>query len=66
VVYSIYIPCIFHVYSSHLIVLARFVAHARLAASDRNFLWIFSVLATERLPTRGWGRPKFHSQVLIS
>jgi hypothetical protein len=26
----------------------------------------FSVLATERPPTRGWGRPKFHNQVLIS
>ncbi len=22
-------------------------------------------LATDRLPTRGWGRPKFHNQVLI-
>ncbi len=61
-----YIPCIFHVYSSHLIVLARFVDHARLAASDRDFLLIFLVLVTERPPTRGWGRPKFHSQVLIS
>ena len=30
-----------------------------------DFLRIFSVLATERLPTRGWGLPKFHNQVLI-
>ncbi len=42
------------------------VAHARLAAQDRDFPRIFSVLATERQPTQDWGHPKFHIQVLIS
>ncbi len=37
-----------------------------LFASAALHLWrIFSVWATERQATRGWGRPKFHSQVLI-
>ncbi len=29
-------------------------------------LLIFTILATERQATRGWGRPKFHSQALTS
>jgi hypothetical protein len=53
------IPCENHV-------LAFLVAHPRLEASDRDFPRIFSVLATDRPPTRGWGRPKFHNLVLIS
>ena len=57
-VYTMHIPC-----GSH--VLAFLVAHPRLEASDRDFRRIFSVLDTERPPTRGWGRPKFHNQVLI-
>jgi hypothetical protein len=65
VIYIMYKPCIYHVYTSHLTVMALFVAHASLAASDLDFLWIFSVLATER-PRRDLGSPKFHSQVLIS
>jgi hypothetical protein len=58
-VYPWYIPCEIHV-------LAFLVAHPRLEASDQDFLQIFSVLDTDRPPTRGWGRPKFHNQVLIS
>ncbi len=66
---------IYHVYTRHIPyeghLQARLVAHPRLEASDLDFLRIFSdfsVLATERPPTRGWpgGSPKFHSQVLIS
>jgi hypothetical protein len=54
-VYTMYIPCIYHVYTSHMTVRARFVAHARLAASDWDFLQvqIFSVLVTERPPWAG-------------
>ncbi len=59
--YTMYIPCIYQSKVS----CQRFVAHACLAASDQDFRRI-SVLATEGLPTRGWGRPKFHNQVLIS
>ena len=58
-VYLWYIPCEIHV-------LAFLVAHPRLEASDRDFIQIFSVLDTDRPSTRGWGRPKFHNQVLIS
>jgi hypothetical protein len=68
--YTRYIPGICHVYTMHIPCeghfLAFLVAHPRLEASDLDFLRIFSILATERPPTRGWGRPKFHSQVLIS
>ncbi len=55
-------PGIYHVYSSRrsLVCADRFVAHPHLEASDRDFLQ----LATESLPTQGWGRSKFHSQVL--
>ena len=65
-VYSRYIPCIYHAYSCNGHLRARLVAQPRLEASDRDFRRSFSVLATERSPTRGWGRPKFHNQVLIS
>jgi hypothetical protein len=64
------IYCICYVYSKHIPckgpLLASLVPHPRLKASDRDIRRIFSVLATERQPTRGWGRPKFHNQVLIS
>ncbi len=56
-VYTVYVP-----EEGHLCVLASFVAQARLAAFDLDFLRIFSVLATESQPTRCWG----HNQVLIS
>jgi hypothetical protein len=62
---TMHIPC-----KSHL--QAFLVAHQRLPVdesvedSDWDFTRIFSVLATERPPTRGWGRPKFNNQVLIS
>ncbi len=65
--YTRYIPYTYQAYTMrryHL--LARLVANPHLEASDRDFLRIFSVLGTERPPTRGWGRVKFHSQVLIS
>ncbi len=39
---------------SHLPERGSFVAHARLAASDRDFCQILSVLATERKPIWGW------------
>jgi hypothetical protein len=42
------------------------VFQARLDVSDLARLRISSVLTTESPPTRGWGLPKFHSQVLIS
>ncbi len=48
---------------------ARFLAllvSARQDVSDLDCLRIFSVCATESPPIRGWGLPKFHSQVLIS
>jgi hypothetical protein len=47
--------------------LAR-VFQALFAAAPQHcdLLQIFSVLATERLATIGWGCPKFHSQVLAS
>ncbi len=41
--------------------LAFLVFQARRAASDLDFVRIRSVLATDRLPTRGWGLPKLHS-----
>ncbi len=47
--------------------LARvFPALSAAAPLHCDLLQIFSVLATERLATLGWGRPKFHSQVLAS
>ena len=58
-VYPWYIPCIYHAYSCNGHLRARLVAQPRLEASDRDFRRSFSVLATERSPTRGWGRPKF-------
>jgi hypothetical protein len=68
-----YIPCIYYAYMYilriyHLKVacLALLVIHPRLEASDWDFRRSFSVLATERPPTRGWGCPQFHNQVLIS
>ncbi len=68
--YTRYIHGIYHVYTAHIPcdghLRARLVAHPRLEASDRDFRRSFSVLATERPPMRGWGRPKFHNQVLIS
>jgi hypothetical protein len=71
--YAMYIQCIYHVYNHDDKIItgqghtrALLVAHPRLAASDRDFLRISSVSATENPPTRGWGLPKFHSQVLIS
>ena len=42
------------------------VFQARIDVSDLARLRISSVLTTESPPTRGWGLPKFHSQVLIS
>ena len=49
---------------------ARFLAcrvfQARRDVSDLESLRISSVLTTESPPTRGWGLPKFHIQVLIS
>ena len=45
---------------------ARLVSQALFAASTRHLLRISSVLATERPATRGWGWPKFQSQVLTS
>ncbi len=76
-----YIPCIYYAYTRYVYGIyhvytmnipcdgdlqARLVARPRLEASDRDFRRSFSVLATERSPTRGWGCPKFHNQVLIS
>ena len=40
------------------------VSQARRDVSDLDFLRILSVLATESPPTRGWGLPKFHNQVI--
>ena len=64
--YTRYISGIYHVYTMHIpcegSLQACLVAHPRLEASDRDFRRSFSVLATERSPTRGWGRPKFHNQ----
>ncbi len=52
--------------ASAALLLARRVSQALFAAAALHLLRIFSVLATERQATRGWGRPKFHSQVLTS
>ena len=46
--------------------LAGRVSQPLFAASHLQLLRISTVLATERLATRGWGRPKFHSQALTS
>ena len=63
--YTRYIPGIYHVYTMHIpcegSLRACLVAHPRLEASDLDFRRSFSVFATERPPTRGWGRPKFHN-----
>ena len=70
--YVMYIQCIYHVYNHGIFITdqghtrAFLAAHPRLAASDRDFLRILLVSTTENPPTRGWGLPKFHSQVLIS
>ncbi len=45
---------------------AYFVSQALLAASDLDALRICCILATDRPPIRGWGRPNAQSQVLIS
>jgi hypothetical protein len=46
--------------------LARRVSQVLFASAPMHLLLIFYVLATERAATRGWGRPKIHSQVLTS
>ena len=62
----------YQVYTCHIwsTVTARFLAFlvsaARLADSVLDWLRTTSVFATESPPIRGWGLPKFHSQVLIS
>ncbi len=59
----------YQVYICHIWSTARFLAFlvsaARLADSVLDWLRTTSVFATESLPIRGWGLPKFHSQVLI-
>jgi hypothetical protein len=61
-VYTMYTPCIYQSLDSPgpLCCPRSFGSIGPGLASD------LLVLATERPPTRGWGRPKFHSQVLIS
>jgi hypothetical protein len=60
----------YQVYICHIWSTARFLAFlvsaARLDVSDLDWMRTTSVLATESPPIRGWGLPKFHSQVLIS
>ncbi len=60
----------YQVYVCHIWSTARFLAllvsAARLDVSDLDCLHILSVFATESPLIRGWGLPKFHSQVLIS
>ena len=60
----------YQVYVCHISSTARFlaflVAAVRRAVSDLDCLRILSVFATESPPIRGWGLPKFHSQLLIS
>ncbi len=63
--YTRYIPCIYQTYTIRRSLASPLSCPSALG-SLRPRLLIFSVLATERPPTRGWGRPKFHSQVLIS
>ncbi len=46
--------------------LARRVSQVLFAAAPMHLLRIFSVLATERQATLGWGSPKFHNQALAS
>ncbi len=46
--------------------LARRDSQALFAPASMHLLLIFYVLATERAATRGWGRPKIHSQQLTS
>ena len=66
-VYFRYIPCIYHAYTMRRSLASPLSCPSALGpeASDRDFHQSFSVLATERPPIRGWGRPKFHNQVLI-
>jgi hypothetical protein len=45
---------------------AFLVSAARWDVSDLDCLRILSVFATKGPPIRGWGVPKFHSQLLIS
>ncbi len=45
---------------------ARFVSQPLSEASDLDALRIRCVLATDRPPLQGWGRPNAQSQVLIS
>ncbi len=60
----------YQVYVCHIWSPARFLAFlicaARRVVSDLDCLRILSVFATESPLIRGWGLPKFHSQVLIS
>ena len=60
----------YQVYACHIWSTARFLAclvsAARRDVSDLDCLRTPSVFATESPPIRGWGLPKFHSQVLIS
>jgi hypothetical protein len=64
------IPGTYQVYTCHIWSTARFLAFlvsaARLADSVLDWLRTPSIFATESLPIRGWGLPKFHSHVLIS
>jgi hypothetical protein len=57
-------------YVCHIWSTARFLAFlvsaARWDVSDLDCLRTPSVSATESPPIRGWGLPKFHSQMLIS
>ena len=61
---------IYQVYTCHISSAVTFPAFrvptARQAESDLEARWILSDFATESPAIRGWGLPKFHSQVLIS
>jgi hypothetical protein len=60
----------YQVYVCHIWSTVRFRAFLDFAArrdvSDLDCLRIVSVFVTKIPPIRGWGLPKFHSQVLIS
>ena len=65
-VYSRYLPCIYYAYTMRRSLANPLSCPSALGSLRLGLPSELLSLATEKPPTRGWGRPKFHNQVLIS
>ena len=66
-VYSLYTPCIYHAYTMRRSLAIPLGCPSALGSLRPGLpSELFSFGHREVAPTRGWGCPKFHNQVLIS